>query len=226
MLTAAKIQRAVAKGAWEALLRDLVRNGRPLTIAALAQLNGPRSVEFAALGFVLQRAIELSWGMDADVEALAVRACASVESADLSPGGALPGAIAVMARGLWDVRDAAAARGWAWQVNGLGERVEAALVRCGHVLLEAQAHTAVHRRHERGLVGGRLDSAIVMWQLGGLDVGGERSLWLGSRGGVDLEYLRAAVDRVGLWNDDACAALMERAGLVPERSGRRRALAA
>ncbi len=224
MLSVSKLRRSVASERWAVLLADLVRNGCPLALRVRALLGSEPSVEMAALGLALQRAVELSWGPSDDLGEIAARLCACVESAELgvergTESGPSAGAIGVAARGLWEALDTIAARGWKMGGADVPERLSAGLVRCGQALLAAQVRTALSRAHERGLVGTRLDSAIVMWQLGALELSDERALWLGGRRGVDMEYLREGVERAGLWNDAVCAELMERAGLMPIRRG-------
>ncbi len=71
MMTPRRISKLIQLGDADALLDEVLANGRPLPIAARLRLGEPGSIEAAALAFGLQRSIELSgWTGTPSLEAL------------------------------------------------------------------------------------------------------------------------------------------------------------
>jgi hypothetical protein len=219
MLTVQRIARLVEGQRWTGLLEELFRNGRPLPLAARARLTEDAGASLAALGLGLQRAVELAYAPDdsllmlADRLATVLNAGAVGEAAASRPPN--PAALAMAARGLADLLDAARDRGWAMGRGLSGERLRAALREAAYGLFAAQAHTGAVRPREHGLIGDGLDSALVLWQLMGRTGVMERL-----DPPVNLRALAAAADRAGLWRDADCAAILDLAVPRPERAVR------
>lgn len=61
MISLPRLARHASEGQFDALLGDVVRNGRPLPLSVRLRLSQPDSLEASALGLALQRVLELTY---------------------------------------------------------------------------------------------------------------------------------------------------------------------
>ncbi len=222
MLHLAKLHRLAEQERHEVLLDEVLRNGRPLPLAARARLSEAGGVRLASLGFALQRGVELSYQPTPAIEALArLTVNALNELADpagpagrerpVAAGAQGPcgaGAIAAALAGLADVLQQADSVGGSGVdlSPGLPGRIRAAIRAGAYALFEAQGRLAARSLPWRGLVGDPLDSSLVLWQLcARAELCGERGLVSEL---VNWPELEQAVERLNLWRNPDCAALL------------------
>jgi hypothetical protein len=213
MLTVSRISRLAALGRFDHLLDELIRNGRPLPVAARARLAEGRSAALTAVSLGAQRALELAYAPDSTLTGLLQQlvdlTAVTLRDAEALPAANRPGpvALATAARALCDLLDTGEARGWALVRGELGDRARDTLAGVAYALFVTQAGRAARVPREAGLVGDGLDSALVLWQLGGDDR-------LAGRLNPPLEISRLAeaADRAGLWRQPDCAAVLALVG--------------
>jgi len=73
MLTLSRLERLALTNQHDRLLQDVLRNGRPMPLAARVRLSQPEALAPAAVGFALQRALELQHRPGAIARNLAIR---------------------------------------------------------------------------------------------------------------------------------------------------------
>jgi hypothetical protein len=255
MISLPRIARLAEAREFDRLLDEVVRNGRPLPLAIRLRLSDPEALPAAAVGFALQRVVQLTY-KPTPLSAMLARMLVEMQHEDGSFGPAGSTAIAVAA--LLSLADQVRSlpRAWARLDEGdgrgagsvaraaghgrSGERsadqarpsgssdpashasrfseAEFGVDRSGSSTLQGQvehaALIALHSLHEMqdrsiallldgqpGLIGDKLDSAIVLWQLGA-----------DPRFAHSVRYedlLSAAVD-AGVAHDRASAPLVER----------------
>jgi hypothetical protein len=214
MLQVTKLLRLLEAQRYGQVIDEVLRNGRPLPVALRSRLAGEAEARFAALGFGLQRVVELSYAPSAEAERLA--AAAVDASSELSGGGGgaavmvrpSPAAMAILIAGLVDVLGLADSTGCDLS-PGLPGRIRAVIRTACYELAEAQAGLAVRDARSGGLVGDAVDSSVVLWQLGprheallGLEV-------------PSFRRLEEAAARLELWRDPVCGPVLALAQASP-----------
>lgn len=178
MITLHQIQRLADHGAFDQLIDVVLRNGRDLPLAARHRLSDPDWAEPAALGLGLVRLCELvhipnrsvrvmaerlvgrqreggGWGEGLSGIAATAAAVAGLEAVE-TLAGRRPGAVGErLARRIAAAIDAG--------VHWLSTRQGAALQ---PALFEPGIDSADEETPDRSLLGGVLDSALVLWLLG------------------------------------------------------------
>ncbi|MBL0928420.1 MAG: hypothetical protein IBJ11_12345 [Phycisphaerales bacterium] len=223
MLVASRIERLVAAGEFERLVDEVLRNGRPATLAARLRLTSSEAVEPAALGLGLARLVEVNY-RPGSAECALARGLVDRQREDGAWGGdgargsivgtaaAVKGLLALLRlvdplgvgravvrsvdEGLVGQMRCAVERGLGW----LASRGEAwPWLGIGE---ESEEGAVSEGDGGRGLLGDSMESAVVLWLL-------SDEPW--ARGVLRLEELSEAAEREGLGRDARTAPLLETA---------------
>lgn len=208
MISLPRLARLAEAREFDRLLDEVARNGRPLPLPVRLRLSQPDSLPAAATGLALQRVVQLTYRPSALI-ALLARTLLDLQQDDGSFGstGATAIAVASLLALADQVRSIPAA--WARLEDRSGsarsatrEELEHAALRAMHALFEAQERTiGALIDGQTGLIGDKLDSAIVLWQLG-----------TDPRFAAMIRYedLLASVVDAGIAHDRAAGPLVER----------------
>lgn len=186
MLTARRIQRTAAAGAFPRLLHDVLDNGRELPAAVRRRLGERPGVAAAALGIGLQRVAELSFGRCGEADDVA-----NLLLARQQPDGGF-GGVAATACATAGLLAHGASGGATLRQAGSGERdweIEPALLAAASWLASALAAGAADE----------VDAAVVVWALGSRGV----SAGEGTDEGARLTARVQAAARLDAWSAGA-----------------------
>lgn len=190
MLSHRRIERLVERGEHERLLDEVLRNGRPLPLAARLRLFDAGAAGPAALALALQRHLELTPAATPLALDLAGRLL-DAQDADGAIGSIVSTAAAVA--GLTRLRETLA---WSPVADAmLARRLDVAIDRALHALLAAQHRCAMARRP--GMLGDEMETALALWQLATVDRARDALAW---------GDLARAADRLAA--DRACAEVL------------------
>ncbi|MBL0870878.1 MAG: hypothetical protein IBJ18_09915 [Phycisphaerales bacterium] len=239
MIHASRIDRLVRAGRFEQLLDEVLTNGRRLPIAARAMLldDGAREscesseagscvsaavslgvLEQASMGLALQRLVELTYVPHPLALGLARRLVAGLSHRGRDGGGLKGGALAarVMAvAGLVDLVDQCVQTREVSGMEPLGVEIDALIDELGCELSHAAAQSVATRgaRGEGLVCASTLSTCLIVWQLRP-----RATLCASLQRFVNVAAILRAPERLGLWRDGDCAAVLALAGGVMKES--------
>lgn len=238
MIHASRIDRLVRAGRFEQLLDEVLTNGRRLPIAARAMLLDEPSVgaggsgdsrdesacvsaavslgvlEQASLGLALQRLVELTYVPHPLALGLARRLVAGLShrgrDGEALMGGGLAARVMAVA-GLVDLVDQCVQTREVSGMEPLGVEIDALIDELGCELSHAAAQSVATRgaRGEGLVCGCALSTCLIVWQLRP-----RATLCASLQRFVNVAAILRTPQRLGLWRDGDCAAVLALAGGV------------
>lgn len=161
MLSMPRLVRLAESGQFDRLLDEILRNGRPLPLAARLRLSSPGSLAASAISLALSRMTELTHRPTAGAQFLADMLLA-LQGPDGSFGSPAVTASAVESLFALLEQDKFVAAGLP---TDLRDTIEIARDRALHTLY-AERESSNASPHSAGLLGDALETALTLWRLG------------------------------------------------------------
>lgn len=159
MLSMPRLVRLAEQGQYDRLLDEILRNGRPLPLAARLRLSGPGAIAVSAISLALSRMTELTHRPTSGAQLLAGKLL-GLQAMDGSFGSPAVTACAVESIVAILEQDRRLISGLD---DAFRERLEEARDRALHALYaEREANSA----QSTGLLGDALETALTLWRLG------------------------------------------------------------
>lgn len=209
MLQVTKLLRLVGNERHGQVIEEILRNGRPLPVAVRSRLAEPASARLASLGLAMQRVVELTYMPTAEAAHLAAAAVDAWNEREGAHADVPAAATAILVAGLADVLSQVESTS-SDLPPGLPGRIRATIRAACYELAATQEGEAVRNPRQAGLVGGAIDSVVVLWQLA------PREHALSGFKSPNLDDLECAATRLELWRDPACGQVLALAHAVPE----------
>jgi len=205
MLSMPRLVRLAESDQYDRLLEEVLRNGRPLPLAARLRLSAAGALAVSAISLALSRMTELTHRPTAGAQLLADKLLA-LQNDDGSFGSPAVTASAVEACIALLEQNKYVANGLAPEFR---DRLEIAAERALHSLY-LQREAANANQQARGLIGDALETALTLWRLG------ERALF---EGVIGVSSLRRALaeeqEKTGIPDIESVLALTPTPTLTP-----------
>lgn len=202
MISLPRVSRLADESAFDTLLDDIIRNGRPLPLSVRMRLSEPDTLPSAAMGLALQRVLELTY-RPTPVSTTLLRGLLMCTREDGSFGSISATAVALAALSAFIAQLEALPGGCR---GGSGRYIDADLeAALRNSAARATAHlgerwrAAQRVRGGRALLGDEIDTAIALWQLALCPAFGRA---------VPVETLFASAEARGLGHDRRTAPLL------------------
>lgn len=217
MISLPRIARQMVEGQFDAILSDVVRNGRPLPLSVRLRLSEPEALPVSALGLALQRVLELTY-RPTEVSIALLRGLLDRAREDGSFGSLSATAVALASMlafraqidALPGVKSGAVDRYLDPALDGaLRRSIEGALG-----ALSAAWDIAQDEAIGPALLGDEIDTAVALWQLAFAPAFGRA---------VPIAALFDAAEAHGLLHDRRTAPLLGSADLALHPAAKERA---